>query len=162
MDGYKNRNISAMVPKITNFTNLLADLDYILGTNKDFLLGTWIDRAKGVAAGNKTEEYLYEYNARNQITLWGSRGQIIDYANKQWSGLITDYYLPRWSMFFDYLVQDVAGGKPFNQVKFTADFMLKIGHPFCHDFSKIYPLNTKDDTISVAKLLHKKWRGEMV
>lgn len=29
---------------------------------------------------------LYEYNARNQITLWGPNGEIIDYANKQWSG----------------------------------------------------------------------------
>lgn len=29
---------------------------------------------------------LYEYNARNQITLWGPDGQIKDYANKQWAG----------------------------------------------------------------------------
>ena len=33
------------------------------------------------------EKQLYEYNARNQITLWGPRGEIIDYANKQWAGM---------------------------------------------------------------------------
>lgn len=32
------------------------------------------------------EKQLYEYNARNQITLWGPRGEIVDYANKQWAG----------------------------------------------------------------------------
>jgi hypothetical protein len=33
------------------------------------------------------EKQLYEYNARNQITLWGPRGEIVDYANKQWAGM---------------------------------------------------------------------------
>lgn len=32
------------------------------------------------------EDKLYEYNARNQITLWGPKGEITDYANKQWAG----------------------------------------------------------------------------
>ncbi|KAI7474971.1 hypothetical protein KC351_g10358 [Hortaea werneckii] len=44
---------------------------------------------------------FYEYNARNQITLWGPRGEISDYASKQWGGLIGSYYLPRWEMFVD-------------------------------------------------------------
>ena len=30
-----------------------------------------------------------------QITLWGPSGNILDYAAKQWSGLIDAYYLPR-------------------------------------------------------------------
>lgn len=29
---------------------------------------------------------MYEYNARNQITLWGPYGEIMNYAIKQWSG----------------------------------------------------------------------------
>ena len=33
------------------------------------------------------EKQLYEYNARNQITLWGPHGEIVDYANKQWAGM---------------------------------------------------------------------------
>ena len=35
-----------------------------------------------------------------QVTLWGPRGEIADYASKQWNGLIGDYYLPRWQLFF--------------------------------------------------------------
>jgi hypothetical protein len=34
------------------------------------------------------EKQWYEYNARNQITLWGPRGEIVDYANKQWAGMV--------------------------------------------------------------------------
>ena len=32
---------------------------------------------------------------QKQITLWGPDGNILDYAAKQWSGLIRAYYLPR-------------------------------------------------------------------
>ncbi|KAK5008982.1 hypothetical protein LTR60_003264 [Cryomyces antarcticus] len=46
---------------------------------------------------------FYEYNARNQITLWGPTGQINDYASKAWGGLIASYYVPRWTLFVDYL-----------------------------------------------------------
>ena len=37
------------------------------------------------------EKQMYEYNARNQITLWGPRGEIVDYANKQWAGMFISY-----------------------------------------------------------------------
>ena len=40
-----------------------------------------------------------------QITLWGYDGNILDYAAKQWSGLIRAYYLPRWSLFFKLLAR---------------------------------------------------------
>jgi hypothetical protein len=31
-------------------------------------------------------------------TMWGPRGEIADYASKQWNGLLADYYLPRWKV----------------------------------------------------------------
>ena len=48
-----------------------------------------------------------------QITTWGPRatadaGLLHDYANKNWSGLVRDFYLPRWSVFFEAL----SRGKP--------------------------------------------------
>ena len=36
---------------------------------------------------------MYEYNARNQITLWGPNGEIDDYAAKNWAGLIGEDFL---------------------------------------------------------------------
>lgn len=55
---------------------------------------------------------FYEYNARNQITLWGPRGEISDYASKQWGGLIGSYYLPRWEMFVDSLLENNGSSEP--------------------------------------------------
>jgi alpha-N-acetylglucosaminidase len=82
---------------------LLKDLDSILLTSPNFRLSTWIDSARSWAHGNKTEEAYFEYNARNQITLWGPNGEISDYASKQWGGLVSSYYVPRWTMFVEYL-----------------------------------------------------------
>lgn len=48
-----------------------------------------------------------EFNARNQVTLWGPKGQISDYANKNWAGLmkglllVISFYL----MLFTYNVR---------------------------------------------------------
>jgi alpha-N-acetylglucosaminidase len=82
---------------------LLTDLDSVLLTNRNFRLSTWIDSARAWAHDNKTELAFFEYNARNQLTLWGPNGEITDYASKQWSGLVSSYYIPRWRMFIEYL-----------------------------------------------------------
>ena len=64
------------------FLDILEDLDRILATNKNFLLGPWLESAKALAT-NSQERKLYEFNARNQITLWGPDGQILDYGGEK-------------------------------------------------------------------------------
>ena len=80
---------------------LLETLDLVLSTNENFLLSKWIDAAR--SSDGASEAGFFEYNARDQITLWGPTGQIEDYASKQWAGLIDPYYTGRWTMFVDYL-----------------------------------------------------------
>ena len=58
---------------------------------------------------------LCQFNSK-QITLWGYDGNILDYAAKQWSGLIRAYYLPRWSLFFRLLA--TRGRRNWNQEHF--------------------------------------------
>jgi hypothetical protein len=41
-----------------------------------FLLGRWIAAAKSWAT-DIPEAFLMEFNARNQITLWGPRGEVL-------------------------------------------------------------------------------------
>ena len=71
------------------------------------------------------------------------------------------YICFRWSLFFNHLVDDVTGDRPFDQSQFNAEFMEKIGQPFCVDYGKSYPTHTIDDSVAIAKLLHKKWRSQM-
>ncbi|KAE9375356.1 glycoside hydrolase family 89 protein [Stipitochalara longipes BDJ] len=96
-----NTTISALGK---NITSLLATLDSVLLTNPAFSLSTWISAARA-ASTNTTLQSFYEYNARNQITLWGPDGEISDYASKSWGGLLSGYYVPRWQMFVDYLLE---------------------------------------------------------
>ena len=67
------------------FLDLLQDLEKIVASNKNFLLGPWLESAKALST-NEEDKKNYEFNARNQITLWGPEGEILDYAGKQWSG----------------------------------------------------------------------------
>jgi alpha-N-acetylglucosaminidase len=87
-----------------NMTSLLTTLDSVLLTNSAFSLSSWLSAARA-ASTNTTLQSFYEYNARNQITLWGPSGEISDYASKSWGGLLTGYYVPRWQMFVEYLME---------------------------------------------------------
>ena len=55
------------------------------------MLGKWIADAKTWAA-DKSEEPYYEKNARTIVTVWSRPSILVDYAGKQWNGLIRDYY----------------------------------------------------------------------
>ena len=82
------------------FLELLDDMDKVLGTRSEFLLGRWIKNAKSMAT-NEEESVQYEYNARNLIALWGGKDCTIhDYACKHWSGLVNGFYKGRWEQLF--------------------------------------------------------------
>ncbi|KAI6024233.1 glycoside hydrolase family 89 protein [Pisolithus marmoratus] len=105
---------------------LLSDLDRVLLTNSHFLFSKWIGAAKAWSSGNATISSYLEYNARNQISLWGPTGQINDYASKQWGGLVSGYYARRWGSFVQYLVETKKDGMAYNATM-VSDMMLEIG-----------------------------------
>ena len=88
----QNVNIAARkVMCIDELVTLIVSVQR-LATNRYFLLGVWLEDAKAIPVGDQdTKEVseLYEFNARNQITLWGPNGEILDYATKQWSGILS-------------------------------------------------------------------------
>lgn len=102
----------------TKLQVILKTLDAVLDTNDNFKLSTWINQAR--KTGGKDADF-FEYNARNQITLWGPEGEIQDYASRQWSGLVGDYYAHRWQMFVDYLVATPPAS--YNQKTFNAQLL---------------------------------------
>ena len=98
------------------FLNLILLQDKLLATRPEFKVGTWINRARDL--GNTLEEKaLYEWNARVRITTWGNRtaadkGGLRDYAHREWSGLLKDFYYMRWKTWFDYQTKLLNGEKP--------------------------------------------------
>ena len=83
------------------------------------------------------ETLLYEWNARNQITLWGPKGEILDYAVKQWSGVVRDYLLPRWGVFVDELLGALYQDRDFNNTSFRKRVFNEVEKPFTFS-TKIY------------------------
>lgn len=102
-------------------TRLLLSLDLVLSSNKNFRLSTWLSAARA-SAPNTSYADFFEYEARNQITLWGPSGQLVDYASKAWSGLMKTYHLKRWQMFIDYLVATEPAN--YNQTEFQQGLLI--------------------------------------
>jgi len=115
---YDKRDREALAIAGERFLALMVEMDELLATRQEFLLGRWLADAKRWAT-SPAEERLYEWNARNQITLWGPQdGPLYDYANKQWAGLICGFYVPRWQRFIVALDRSLAEGVPFDATVF--------------------------------------------
>ncbi|MCY3022435.1 MAG: alpha-N-acetylglucosaminidase C-terminal domain-containing protein [Planctomycetota bacterium] len=109
---YQRKDRQALADAGARFLQLLRDMDQLLATREEFLLGKWLADARRWAA-NDEERRLYEWNARTIVTLWGPRDSgLHEYANKQWSGMLTSFYLPRWEMFYKQLDAALEAGKP--------------------------------------------------
>ena len=94
------------------FLKMIMMQDSLLGTRTEFRLGRWTQQARNLGNTAKEKE-LYEWNARVQITTWGNRvcadkGGLRDYANKEWQGLLKDFYYNRWKIYFDALEKQMA------------------------------------------------------
>lgn len=152
---YQNNELNRFVNASLDIIEAMRDLDKLLGTDENFLLGKWLESAKNLST-NRAERQLFEINARNQITIWGPNGQIVDYAMKQWSGMIMDYCLPRWQLFFEDAEAALLSKKTFSISKWRRKVFQHIEHPFTVD-SKVYPSEPVGDSISVGRCIVDRW-----
>ncbi len=93
------------------YLQLILDIDELLNTNENFMLGRWTQMARGIAdeVSGTTEadkDWLELDNARTLITTWGAEAQaqgggLKDYSYREWGGMMKDYYYARWKKFFD-------------------------------------------------------------
>ncbi|MDT9683583.1 alpha-N-acetylglucosaminidase [Streptomyces sp. TRM76323] len=86
---------------------LMRLADEVAGAHRAFLLGPWLANAR--------RERL-EHTARALVTSWANRaaadgGRLAGYANRDWSGLIADVYLPRWRAYLEELQDALAEGR---------------------------------------------------
>ena len=101
------------------FLDLIDDMDKLLGTRSEFLLGKWLSDARSIGH-TQQEKDIYEHNARNQITLWGNKDcRIRDYACKHWNGMMSGFYKPRWERFFDTVSAAIRQGVEYDEKSFV-------------------------------------------
>mmetsp|Transcript_14706 Transcript_14706/g.25215 ORF Transcript_14706/g.25215 Transcript_14706/m.25215 type:complete len:686 (+) Transcript_14706:2-2059(+) len=136
--------------------NLIIDLDNLLGTNINYLLGQWLADAQSWAQ-TPFERDLNQFNALNQLTLWGPNGEINDYAAKEWSGLVKSYYLERWVMFSAELEVAIATGQTFDQGAFDAALLKRdISWQYAQN-STTWPSQPVGNQMLISGLLHDKY-----
>ncbi|XP_006833764.1 PREDICTED: alpha-N-acetylglucosaminidase [Chrysochloris asiatica] len=138
---------------------LLPALDEVLASDHHFLLGSWLEQAR-MAAVSEAEAHFFEQNSRYQLTLWGPVGNILDYANKQFAGLVADYYTPRWQLFVGTLVESLVQDVPFQQHQFDKD-VFQLEQAFVLS-TKRYPSQPQGDTVDLAKKLFLKYYPQWV
>lgn len=111
---YKNKNLESFDANSRKFLDLLDDMDRLLSTRKDFLLGRWINAAERMGT-NPQEKLQFEKEAKTLITLWSDKdASLHEYACKQWAGMIRSFYKPRWEQFFTYAASCIRGNKTFD------------------------------------------------
>ena len=152
---YLQKDFTTYKKYSTAFLQLMDDMDNLLSTRQDFLLGKWIAdaRANGIT---QPESDLYEFNARDIVTLWGDKNnELHEYANKQWSGLISGFYKPRWQMFFAELDRSLANNTPFDDKAFISKVKdQEWAWVNAHDN---YPAKVTGNSVEVAKMMFKKY-----
>ncbi|KAK8740626.1 hypothetical protein OTU49_002998, partial [Cherax quadricarinatus] len=154
---YNNQVLLALQESHHLLQVILTDLDLLLGSSPDFLLGRWLEDAASWAT-NEKERDQYIFNALNQISLWGPTGEIHDYAIKQWSGLITNYIKPRWEFFSETLETSLEQGKPFNEEQFNWDLFTLVEDPFTKETNVTYPTDPQGNTTEIVVGLYNKYR----
>lgn len=141
------------------FLALIGDLDTVLATRGEFLLGRWLRDARAMGT-TPAESDLYEQNARNLLTTWGDKNcRIADYACRQWSGMMSGYYAPRWERFFEAIraagyTMDEAAYKDFAASSKEWEWQWTLGH-------ESYPTEPSGDEIEACKAVHARYRAEM-
>jgi len=154
----QERNAQAFDDASEQFLQLIRDMDELLATRREFLLGGWLEDARRWGTTD-AERARFEWNARRVLTQWGQTAALDDYARKEWSGMLSGYYLKRWELFLRDFGESLKSGKPFDDKafqgkirKWTADWS---------DRRDTYPTQPQGDSITAAKRLWSKYERQL-
>ncbi|KAK6140534.1 hypothetical protein DH2020_025711 [Rehmannia glutinosa] len=154
-----DKDAKALSLHCLKFLQLIKDIDKLLAADDNFLLGTWLESAKKLSL-NADEMQQYEWNARTQVTMWYDNTKYVqsklhDYANKFWSGLLEDYYLPRASMYFTRLLKSLKENEDFKMEEWRKEWIA-----FSNKWQagvELYPVKAQGDALAIAKELYQKY-----
>lgn len=158
-EDYENKDIEAFKKHSTDFIALIEDMDRLLATQENFLLGKWLNDAKSWGS-TEEEKRLYEKNARNLITMWGDKNaRLREYSNRQWSGLLEGYYKPRWQQFFQRVVKGMEEGKQIQEEAYNEE--IKKWEWEWVNKNEIYSDEVRGNSVEIARELYHKYYPEI-
>lgn len=104
---YQNGDYDKVEEMEAEFEALMMGADRLLCSHPTLRMENWLAYARNWGSTPELKDY-YEKNARRIVTIWGP--PVDDYSARIWSGLLRDYYLPRWKHYFT----AKRSGKPFD------------------------------------------------
>ncbi|NTE01414.1 alpha-N-acetylglucosaminidase [Agrobacterium tumefaciens] len=159
VDAYQKKDSKRFHTQSQNFIQLIADMDKLLATRKDFLLGPWVSEARKWGT-NPEEKALYEMNAKDLITLWGdAKNPLNEYACRQWSGLLNDFYKPRWELFFNRAAKSLNERTTLDLKKFNEE-VSEWEWKWVNQ-RKDYPVQPIGNPVSISVEMYQKYRKLM-
>ncbi|MGH8022271.1 MAG: alpha-N-acetylglucosaminidase, partial [Limisphaerales bacterium] len=111
---FQAKDASGLRAASDKMLGLIRDMDALTGTRREWLLGVWIAEARAWGH-NRQERDLCERNARELLTTWTRYDNITDYANRQWNGLLGDFYYHRWQIWLEALNNSVDQHTPLDE-----------------------------------------------
>jgi alpha-N-acetylglucosaminidase len=143
---FEGRDSSDFKKYSIKFVHLLLLDDSLLSMDEHFRLRRWLEVAEALAK-TAYERRLFERDAREQITIWGPDTNpdtnLHDYANREWSGLISTFYLPRWQLFFRQQLKQLRGeqARRIDYFSFEKRWSLETNMPprvYVHDSARLF------------------------
>ncbi|KAJ7949216.1 Alpha-N-acetylglucosaminidase [Quillaja saponaria] len=156
---FQQKDINTLYLHSETFLQLIKDIDVLLASDDNFLLGTWLESAKKLAL-NPIETKQYEWNARTQVTMWfdntnTTQSKLHDYANKFWSGLLEGYYLQRASAYFALLSESLKHNENFKLEEWRKEW-ISISNKW-QAGNELYSVQAKGDALAISQALYKKY-----
>lgn len=128
---------------LNEIMNILLVMDKLLASHPNHNLQRWVDFARSWGDSMEEKAY-YESNAKRLITTWGG-DPVNDYSGRVWTGLIRDYYVPRWINYH----QDKSADKKQNMRKWEENWIMTLG---------VSSLAPYDDPLMMANELYEKYK----
>jgi alpha-N-acetylglucosaminidase len=144
---YDSKDKPAFTALTKEWLNDMELQNNLLKTNQFFLLGRWLSFVPPWASSPAELDRL-NYDARSILTTWGDRRAsefgLHEYGNRDWAGLTSDYYMPRWQMYFDSLSASLATGETPKSIDWYS-----FGDSWNHS-RKVYDATPEGDTYAAA------------
>lgn len=152
---YQHKDIRSMKKYRSKILQLFDDIDELLASNPNYLVGEWINMARDFGIDEKEKDY-FETDARKIITVWGEKGRALnDYANRSIAGLVKDYYKGRWKILLDEALFSIAKNE-YTDEKLILEKVNEFSWQWANSHNK-YSSTSKGNTLKISKKLFYKY-----
>ena len=151
---------------------LANDTNTMVATVPGFSMGRWVEAAKTWGAGDENTTAQMSWNAKTQVTFWEypmpsptnssimTTPGLLDYANKQWSGLLDTYYGARWALYTKMEVQALMAGSTLDENTFHAALITWFNT--WRDTHDSFPTEPIGDTYTVAQTMYDDYAPQIM